>query len=268
MRCPAHIALYLSMLVCSAWTAVSCSGDNPAYPRENLKGTWLVHTWDGTLLDERSWNVLTFSSSGSVTWAGVITMEDANYQWGDNTLYYDVYCCDLSVYGYFEGLFGHLTSLETEQEYSFIQNEDSLMTLGVESWKTEGVEMTPEFSQMTMRKLPSTYADVDTIAGVWQFNALDGADYSDYRIQFHSDGMLTVSSRTGENSWHAMGGGGDYFRLYDDFLTLTVYDNEAFGTPSKWDVKCFQIDSISSATGSMAMHSSGRAYTLSFISSN
>lgn len=97
MRCPAHIALYLSMLVCSAWTAVSCSGDNPAYPRENLKGTWLVHTWDGTLLDERSWNVLTFSSSGSVTWAGVITMEDANYQWGDNTLYYDVYCCDLSV---------------------------------------------------------------------------------------------------------------------------------------------------------------------------
>lgn len=263
-----HIALTVSVLAVAAWFAVSCNSDNPAYPRENLKATWIVYMQDGNVLDERDWHVMTFNSSGMVYWAGVLTLGESGFQWGENTLYYDIYCCDLSVYGSFEGLYGHLTPVETEQEYYFIDNRDSSMTLGVESWKIGGAETVPEFTQMTMRKLPSTYAEVDTIAGVWQFNTLDGADFSGYRIQFQSDGTLVMSSRSGENSWIPMGGGEDYFRLYDDFLTLTVYDNSAFGTPAKWDVKCFQIDSISSATGSMAMHSSGQSYTLSFISPN
>ncbi len=265
MRRFRHTALLLSAVICAA---VSCSQENPAYYRENLKATWLVHTHDGNLLDERSWQVITFESTGTVDWAGVLTLPDANFQWGENTLLYDIYCCDLSVHGGYEGLFGYLTSVETEQEYSFIVAEDSVMTLGVDSWKVNGTEVTPEFSSMTMRKLPAGFAETDTLAGIWQFNTRDGADFSGYRIQFLTDGTLSISARTGENSWQPMGGGEDYFRRYDDFLALTVYDNSAFGTPSKWDVKCFQIDSISSATGSMAMRSAGQSYTLSFISAN
>lgn len=267
MRHSCHISLLLSVLVC-ACTAVSCNRENPAYNRENIKATWLVHSLDGNMLDERSRTVMTFTSSGTLTWAGILTLEDANYQWGENTLLYEVYCCDLDVLGSFNGLFGHLTRIETEQNYSFIHNEDSLMTLGLERWTLGGEETVPEFSQMTMRKLPSTYASTDTIAGVWQFLTRGGEDFSSYRMQFAADGSLTMSSRSGENSWTPMGTGEDYYRLYDNFLALTIYDNPVFGTPSKWDVKCFEIESISDSTATMSMHSSGESFTLSYISSN
>lgn len=259
----------LSAVFCVLVLPVSCSRESPAYNRENIKATWLIDTRDGNLLDERDWTVVTFDKSNVVTWSGVLTLDDTvGCQWGDNTLMYEIYCCDFSIYGTFTGLFGFVDQVVTTQQYDFVHSEDSLMTLGLSSLIIGGQEVTPEFSQMTMRKLPSTYAVTDTIAGVWQFNTRDGADFSNYRIQFQGDGSLIISSRTGENAWQPMGGGEDYFRLYDDFLALTVYDNAEFGTPSRWDVKCFQIDSISSQTGSMAMHSSGQHYVLSFISPN
>lgn len=263
-----HITPLLSVIVCALAFSVSCSKENPAYNRENIKATWLVDTRDGNRLDERDWTVMTFDNSNTVTWEGVLSLEDIGCQWGSNTLIYDIYCCDFSIYGTFSGLFGFVDQVVTTQEYDFVHSEDSLMILGLKKLFIDSQEVTPEFSQMTMRKLPSTYADVDTIAGIWQFNTLDGADFSGYRVQFNDDGTLTVSLRTGENTWQPMGGGEDYFRLYDDFLAMTLYDNAAFGTPSKWDVKCFQIDSISDLTGTMAMHSSGQSYTLSFISPN
>lgn len=246
----------------------SCNRENPAYNRENIKGAWIVYALDGTELSEQDWNVMVFSSAGTVTYSGVRSFGDGNFQWGDNTLMYDVYCCDLSVSGTFDGLFGCLTPVETVQEYSFVHNEDSLMTLGVERWTSGGVDTEPEYTQMTMRKLPASYAAVDTIAGVWQFATRAGEDFSDYRIQFGNEGVLTLSSRTGENSWTPMGSGEDYYRLYDNLLTLTFYDNPVFGTPSKWNVKCFRIDSISDSTSTMSMYSSGEVFTLSYISSN
>ena len=48
----------------------------------------------------------------------------------------------------------------------------------------------------------------------------------------------------------------------------TFYDNPVFGTSSKWNVKCFRIDSISDSTSTMSMYSSGEVFTLSYISSN
>lgn len=270
MRSPwnSNIVVTLTAAACIMASAASCNRENPAYNRENIKGTWLVHTLDGTQLDEKEWMTMTFTSSSTVTWSGVLAVGDGNFQWGDNTLLYDVYCCDLSISGSFEGLFGLQTQIETLQEYSFVHNEDSLMTLGVERWTVGGEETEPEFTQITMRKLPASYASVDTIAGVWQFASRGGEDFSSYRLQFAADGVLTVSSRTGENSWTPMGAGEDYYRLYDDFLTLTVYDNPVFGTPAKWDVKCFQIESIVDSTATMTMQSSGEVFTLSYISSN
>lgn len=268
MRLFRHIALKLPVMLSAAWLAASCSGDNPAYNRENVKGTWLVDIRDAAELPERDWTVATFNSAGTVVLEGVLTQEDANFQWGNNTLMYEIYCCDFSIDGNFSGLFGFSGDAGTEQEYYFVDSRDSLMTVGIESLLIDGVEVVPEFSQITMRKLPADYAAVDTLAGVWQFNTRDGATFTDYRIQFHNDGALTVSSRTGENSWTPMGGGEDYFNRYDNLLALTLYDNAAFGTPAKWDVRCFQIDSVSIPSGRMAMRSAGSSYTLSYISSN
>ena len=59
-----------------------------------------------------------------------------------------------------------------------------------------------------------------------------------------------------------------FSHLYDNLLTLTFYDNPVFGTSSKWNVKCFRIDSISDSTSTMSMYSSGEVFTLSYISSN
>ena len=263
-----HIAVLSVTVACALWLLHSCNAQSPAYNRENIKATWIVDTYDGQPLDEKSYTVMTFSSSYTVTWAGVLTQADGNFQWGENTLMYDVYCCDLSIAGTYSGLFGHLVPMETSQEYSFVDSQDSLMTIGVESWMLGGAGTVPEFSQMTMRKLPSTYADADTIYGVWQFNSRNGEDFSAYRLQFQPDGVLTMSQRTGENSWMPMGEGEDYYRLYDDYLTMTLYDNHVFGTPSKWDVKCFLIDSISTVSNTMSIRSGADSYILSYISSN
>ena len=258
----------LCAVIFAAGMTVSCSQESPAYNRENLKATWIVDTYDGNLLDERNYTVMTFTSSGTVKYEGVLTLDSANYQWGENTLRYDIYCCDFSISGTYSGLYGYLNGVDTYQEYSFVLSQDSLMTLGLERWTLGGEETVPEFSQMTMRKLPSTYASTDTIAGVWQFLTRGGEDFSSYRMQFAADGSLTMSSRSGENSWTPMGTGEDYYRLYDNFLALTIYDNPVFGTPSKWDVKCFEIESISDSTATMSMHSSGESFTLSYISTN
>ena len=73
---------------------------------------------------------------------------------GRNTLRYDIYCCDFSISGTYSGLYGYLNGVDTYQEYSFVLSQDSLMTLGVDSYTINGAEVTPEYSQMTMRKIP------------------------------------------------------------------------------------------------------------------
>ena len=249
-----------AVIVIAVCVITSCNRDNPAYNRENLKATWIVDTYDGNLLDERDYTVMTFTSSGTVRYEGVLTLDSANYQWGENTLRYTIYCCDFSINGLFSGLYGYLDQVSTRQEYSFIVSQDSLMTLGVESYSINGTEVTPEYTQMTMRKIPLDYAVADTLYGVWQFNTKNG--------QFQPENVLSMSVRSGENSWDPVGNGEDYYRLYEDYLVMTLYDNWEFGTTGKWDVKCFLIDSISAVSGRMTLSSGPDEYVLSYISSN
>lgn len=268
-----RIFLIMSAAAVSAGFLCSCSSESPAYNRENIKATWIVDTYDGVLQDERDYTVMTFSASGTVVYAGVLSMNGSNFQWGENTLRYETYCCDLSISGTYEGLFGHVSSVETFQDYSYVHSEDSLMTLGLEQYMLAGQDITStQYSTMTMRKIPLTYAQADTILGVWQFNTMNGTSFSDCRVQFGEDGVLTVFRRTGENSWSPMGStaadSADYYNLYSDFVALTMYDNDILGTAGKWDVKCFSIDSLSGVDGRMFLESSGDVYGLSYISSN
>lgn len=262
-----HIIPFLAVAATILCLFYSCSKENPAYKRENLKGTWLMYAVDGNTLDERDYTVMTFSSSGTVLYEGVLTLDSANYKWGDNTLRYDIYCCDFSISGQYSGLFGFLDEVSVYQKLSFALMEDSLMILNVDSCLIDGVQTQPEYTGMTMRKLPMTYAVADTIYGIWQFNTRNGGDFSNYRVQFQPEGLLVMSVRTGENSWDQMGSE-DYYRLYDNFLSMTLYDNDMFGTPGKWDVKNFLIDSVSAASGRMYLRSGGDEYMLSYISSN
>lgn len=262
-----HTVQILAAFAFAACMLYSCSKENPAYKRENLKATWLVYEYDGVRQDERNYTVMTFSSSGTVLYEGVLTLDDANFKWGDNTLRYDIYCCDLSISGKFSGLFGYLDEVSVYQKLSFGLTEDSLMVLNIDSCTVDGTYVTPEYSQMTMRKLPLKYSVADTIYGIWQFNSKNGDDFSDYRVQFQPEGVLTMSVRTGENSWDPMGTE-DYYRLYDDFLSMTLYDNGVFGTQGKWDVRNFTVDSVSAVSGRMFLHSGGDEYVLSYISSN
>lgn len=275
---PVPIIAVMTTLTCCM--VLSCNTVSPAYNRENIKATWILDTYDGVLQDERDFTVMTFDASGAVRYEGVLSLEDANFQWGQNGLYYETYCCDLSITGSFEGMFGHVSRIRTSQQYTYQHSEDSLMTLALESYSLDGEDVTAvQYSNMTMRKLPRTYAQADSIQGIWQFNTRNGSDFSDCRLQIGASNALTVLRRTGENTWTPMGGVtdstdstastvyADYYNLYHDFIALTVYDNDILGTAGKWDVKCFTIDSVSILNGRMYLQSSGDTYGLSFISS-
>ena len=263
-----YTAALLCAVIFAAGMTESCSQDTPAYNSAHLNATWIVDTYDGNLLDERNYTVMTFTSSGTVKYEGVLTLDSANYQWGENTLRYDIYCCDFSISGTYSGLYGYLNGVDTYQEYSFVLSQDSLMTLGVDSYTINGAEVTPEYSQMTMRKIPLDYAAADTLYGIWQFNTRNGEEFMNYRVQFLPDNVLSMSVRSVENYWDPEGDGEDYYRLYEDFLVMTLYDNWEFGTTGKWDVKCFLIDSISMASGRMSLRSGPDEFVLSYISSN
>lgn len=254
------IALLLSLVI------ASCSKENPAYNRENIKAAWIVNDIDGSPLVERDCYFMVFDESGIVTYHGVSTT-DSGYVWDNNRLYYEVYCCDLTINGQLSGLFGYTTPITIDAAYDFISSEDSSMTLGIKSYSVNNVVTEPEYSSLGLEKLPSTYASADSISGIWQFNARNGQEYSDYRIHFQDDGGFVFYTRTGENEWTA-GGDSDTYSLYDYFIALTLYDNAVFGTPSRWDVKCFIIDSVSKTTNRLALSSGEDSYVLSFISAN
>lgn len=290
-------------LACTLVLAVSCNGgQSPAYERENIKGAWIIDVVDGQPLPERDYMIASFTSSGTVSLQGLYTQADANYQWGYNTLLYEVYCCDLEVDGIYNGLLGYTTAMTTYQQYDFIDVQDSLMTISPRTYRIEDLDVDPGFSQLTMRKIPSNYSSSDSLQGVWQFQLRNGEDYSNHRMQFLADATMTISERTGENSWKIMGGGrgdstddgdngdngdngsgddggaddgggsitvdSDYYSLYHDFIALSIYDNSEFGTPSKWDVKGFIIDSLFRSEGLMYLHCGEDSYVLTFISSN
>ena len=73
--CYGHRAVVLCAVMIAAGMAVSCNQESPAYNRENLKATWIVDTYDGNLLDERNYTVMTFTSSGTVVYEGVLTLD-------------------------------------------------------------------------------------------------------------------------------------------------------------------------------------------------
>lgn len=245
----------------------SCNKDNPAYNRENVKGTWIVTQYDGTPLDMRDYTVMTFDKDFNVTYWGIQSKGTGDYQWGNNLLGYDIYCCDLAIFGTYSGIYGYLSPVSTHQEYLFSSVEDSLMTISNAVYQINDAYITPPFSDMTMKKIHSKYASTDSLAGVWQFLTKDGQEYNNHRIQFHADGKLVIYHQDNPGQWVPMGDK-DYFNKYEDFLPLTIWSNEEFGEVNHWSVNCFRIENCMPKSGTMTLFDQYSEYKLSFISAN
>lgn len=258
-----HIFLsaVLSLLV-----VVSCSKVNPAFNRENVKGVWMVNTRDGYVLSDRDCFFMQFDETGTVTYSG-IAVTDTGHVWSSNRLFYEVYCCDLTVKGQFSGLFGNQEPLSVEYVYDFISHDDSSLVIGLRSFSVNGKETEPEYSSLGMEKLNSSYAAIDSISGIWQFNMKNGEVFQDYRLQFRDDGFLTFYTRTGENEWKKGNPTDRYFK-FDDYLAMVLYDNSLFGVTSRWETACFRIETASRKTNRLILVAGEDKYTLSFISSN
>lgn len=260
--------LYLPIALAAVLiSALSCDNDNPAYNRENMRGTWIVDTYDGMQLAYDDYTVQNYNGSGTLSVYGILSVADSGRQWGMNSLYYDIYCCGMTVDGSYSGLFGHTSEVSTSQEYEFSATADSSVTLLNTLYLINDAEFSPGFSTVTMRKLPYTYSSADSISGIWQFSSRNGQPFSDYRFQFLPDGQLVFFSREGENNW-IRGNDRDYYSLYHDFMAVTLYDNDVFGTDGMWDVACFRIDGISPSAGSMTIGTYTDTYVLTYVSSN
>ena len=255
----------LSAVICLL-SAVSCSKVNPAYNRENIKGMWIVNTIDGSVLSDRDCFFMQFDESGSLVYSG-IAVTDTGHVWSSNRLSYEVYCCDLTVKGQFSGLFGNYEPLAVEYVYDFVSHEDSSLVLGVRSFSVNGKEAQSEFTTLGMEKLHSSYAAVDSISGIWQFNTKNEEAFQDYRLQFKDDGALVFYTRTGENDW-TKGNATDRYYKYSDFLAMVLYDNSVFGMPDVWETACFRIETASRKTNRLILIAGEDRYVLSFISSN
>lgn len=242
----------------------SCNRTNPAYYRNNMIGTWIVDIQDDEKLKERDYTVMSFNDLFELQCMGKKTDEDGNNVWGKNKLTYNIYCCDFSIYGKYDGLFG-FSEVSTTQEYDFVSVEDSLLTLKVRSYIIDENEYDPGYKTLTMRKIPNNYAKADSLFGIWQFKTKNGQDFSDYRIQFSKNGSFVFYIREENNEWTSPSDV-DKYSKYDDFLALTLFNNPVLAKEGMSDVVGFLIDAASPKTGVMKISSGDNKFELSYIS--
>lgn len=261
--------LHNILLICIVFLPVlqSCNKRSPAYYRNNIIGHWIVDTYDDAKLNEKDFTVMSFNTNYEVVFEGRLSSDDGNFKWGKNALNYNIYCCDFSIYGIYKGFFGFTSNAITKQEYDFVSVEDSLVTVKCTKYIINKNEVTPEYSTMTMRKIPNTYAKADSLYGIWQFKTKNGKDFSNYRIQFKTEGATSFYMRDANNQWSSPSAE-DYYNKYHDFLAITLFNNSVFGRENLWDIACFTINSLSHSAGTMNLSSGNDEYVLSYISPN
>lgn len=259
--------LRVGIIVLCTIIAVSCSKRKPSYNRENLKATWIMNMYDGNLLDADNWTIYSFGTTGSVTLSGIMTDTSGNRQWGNDDVFFDAYCCDVTIYGDISGLSGIPESRTIYQTYDFNTSEDSLVILNILTNKINDQDVPAEYSTMTLRKIPASYEKADSLIGIWQFSTRDGEDFDRYRLQFAASKALTFYYRNESDEWVTTGGEtGDIYNKYYDFVALTIYDNSYIGTSSKWDVACLSDFYASPFNSYMTFSFNGHTYTLTYVS--
>jgi hypothetical protein len=246
----------------------SCSDYNPAYNRENIKATWIAEIKDGVkIADCAQRKIYSFNKSGSVILSGKKNMGDGNYKWGESTLSYSVTCCVLDVSGTAAGIFDISDNIKLDMSFDIVKQKDSLLIITPTKYLINEQDIAPDYTNLQMRKIPSKYASVDSISGVWEVKSRNGVSYNAFRVEF-SDKNFAFYYKDSFGNWssRAVGEeGADFFNLYYDFLAFTLYDNLVLGTSSKWSVSCFDIIKASPYEGVLDFSSENDSYHLELV---
>ncbi len=255
---PSYFLIFLAAI--TSLLLYSCDKKSPAYNRENIKGVWVADVYDGILISQRKTLIYEFTDQLTAYIHGTMNKGGGNYQWGKDGIFYDVYCCNLHLYGDVEGLYEIPTSITISQNFDFTSSEDSLVTMQVTSNTINGEDVTSEYNFLTMRKLTSTYAAKDSIVGVWQFATKGTEVFDGFRLHFFASDSIQFLSKNSDE-WVPVSYGNQYY-LFDDFLALNLYNNAVFGKEGLWEVAFFNEMSASPTLGTMSMVSDGVTYSL------
>lgn len=259
------IGLFFTLL-CFALS--SCSNYNPAYNRENIKATWIAEVKDGdSIAPPEQRMVYTFDKSGSVFFKGKNNKGDGNYKWSESSIVYSVNCCVLDVAGSLTGFYDIDTKVDVKFSFDIVKQRDSLLIITPTAYSLNDVEVEPGYVNLQMRKIPSTYAAMDSIIGVWEVKSRNGATYNEFRLMFSSS-AFAFYTKDGEGQWvtRSVGEeGDDYCNLYYDFIAFTLYDNSIWGTASKWGVKCFSVKKASLYEKTLNIASEDALYHLELV---
>jgi hypothetical protein len=217
----------------------SCTRQNPAYNRENIKATWIVEKYDGEEIALSKRTTYTFDKDGGLIINGIKNSGEDNYKWGKSALLnYKVHCCNLEINGSLEGFFDISTSYKVSQNFEIVRQKDSSLTIKVISYKIDDNDVDPSFTESTLTKLPSTYSKAESLFGLWEY---DGSAYNPFRIELRSSNSLKFYIKSDDTlSWELVSKD-DYYNLYYKFIALTLFNNPVFGVTDKWRVATLKI---------------------------
>lgn len=254
----------------SLFAMISCTKENPAYNRENIKASWLFDTKDGSLIPEKEYLIYKFEEGGIVSLTGVRNIENENYKWGSEYLRYNVHCSNLKISGNLSGFNDISAAIRVDQEYEIIKQKDSSLTISPILYKIDSLDITPDYTLATMRKMPGIYASIDSLLGVWEINSIGAEAINTFRLEFLEKGKLNFYLKQSNGTWSLLEVEEDedsYYNPYYNFVTITLYDNELLGRKDKWDVSIFDIVSLTPLSEKMVLSKDDQEYSFTLIKS-
>jgi len=239
-------ALYVvsCILICFSLLLTGCENDDPAYNRENIKGTWIVYALGDSDLTPNDYYICDFSTDAStLSISAVKDMGDGNFSWGTSIVTYNVYCCSLKIYGDIDSL-GPLgaTKYNINTEFSFETSKDSLLVIKPETYQFDNTDVEPTFTTVKLKKLYRMYSVSDSLSGTWELASKDGVSDFSFRLTFDTAGgiqYLTKDSST--DTWTEDISMAATYSAYQSFIAISSDSNPELGSDGLSTVKCWDL---------------------------
>ncbi|MFA6676796.1 MAG: hypothetical protein WCS34_04310 [Bacteroidales bacterium] len=232
------------ILICFSLLLTGCENDNPAYNRENIKGTWIVYALGDRVLTPDEYYICDFSTDAStLNISAVKDMGDGSLSWGTSSVTYNVYCCSLKIYGEIDSI-GPLgaTQYDINTEFSFETSEDSLLVIKPETYQFDNTDVEPTFTSVKLKKLYRLYSASDSLSGTWELTSKDGVDDSSFRLIFDSEGGIQYMIQDGEtDTWTEDVSKAATYSAYQSFIAISSDSNSELGSDLVSTVKCWDL---------------------------
>jgi len=209
------------ILICFSLLLTGCENDNPAYNRENIKGTWIVYALGDRVLTPDEYYICDFSTDAStLNISAVKDMGDGSLSWGTSSVTYNVYCCS----------------------FSFETSEDSLLVIKPETYQFDNTDVEPTFTSVKLKKLYRLYSASDSLSGTWELTSKDGVDDSSFRLIFDSEGGIQYMIQDGEtDTWTEDVSKAATYSAYQSFIAISSDSNSELGSDLVSTVKCWDL---------------------------